>query len=342
MQRQTLPAILAFLVCACNLSLAFQIGSRGGGVGNLQVRITDTTDRQIGMQAHVQLLISGAGGPYAEGYCNNEGMTSFASVPIGTYHIVVSGDGLETTDSGSFQIDERKTTQSIFVRVKRTAETEAERSEKSGGVVGLQNLNVPPAANREFDGASEAMAQQDWKTAITRLNRAIALYPAFVAAYNNLGTVYQKMGDAEQERQALEKAIRLDEHFVPALLNLGLLSIVEKKYSDAETFLGRASVGDPTSPQIFMLLAQSQLMTKHFDQAIASKDKVHSLPHHEKYALAHYIAARALAHMGRMQEAANELQTLLVEQPDGPLAQAVRQELTTLRSTSLGSLQPGP
>jgi hypothetical protein len=108
------------------------------------------------------------------------------------------------------------------------------------------------------------------------------------------------------------------------------LSIIEKKYPEAEDLLGRGSTADPANPQILMLLAQAQLLSGHFDQAIVSKDKLHALPHHEKYAKVHYIAARALEHENHPAEAAVELQTLLTEQPEGPLADAVRRELTTL------------
>jgi tetratricopeptide (TPR) repeat protein len=333
MQRQIFFPILAFLLVTYDLSLGIQMANRGRGLGNLQVRLTDINDRPIGIQAHVQLVLSGGGGPFAEGYSNNEGMISFSSIPVGNYHLVISGDGVDRTDTGSFLVDERKSTQSIFVRVKRTSETEAERSEK-GGVVGVQNINVPPAANKEFEAAGADMAQRDWKAAVTHLNRAIAIYPNFVAAYNNLGTAYLRMGDLARERQALEKAIRLDDRFAPSLLNLGLLSIVEKKYSDAEDFLGRAATIEPANPQVLMLLAESQLLAGHYDQAVASKARIHDTPHHEKYAKAHYIAARALEHEGRAQEAADELRAFLAEQPEGPLAEVVRRELGNLRNAA--------
>ena len=57
-------------------------------------------------------------------------------------------------------------------------------------------------------------------------------------------------------------------------MNLGMLSIVEKKYPAAEDLLGQGSAADPANPQILMLLAQAQLLTGHYDQAIASKAKL--------------------------------------------------------------------
>jgi tetratricopeptide (TPR) repeat protein len=322
-----LPLVVIFLISA-RFGFGLQIG--GTGAGNLRVRITDTNDRPLGMQAHVQLVSTGSAAVDREGYSNNEGMVEFSYVSLGTYHLIVSGDGLERTDSGTFDVDERKTTQMQYVRVKRISDTEQPIG--GGPAVNLRDMNVPEGASKEFDHASEAMGQQDWNNAVTHLNRAVALYPKYVEAYTNLGAAYQHLGNAPQERQALQKAIDLDGHFAPALMNLGMLSIVEKKYPEAEDLLGRGSAADPANPQILMLLAQAQLLGGHFDQAVASKDKLHALPHHEKYAKVHYIAARALEHENRAPDAAAELQTLLTEQPEGPLADAVRKELANLHT----------
>jgi Flp pilus assembly protein TadD len=326
MRRSPFGPLLVVLL----ISVHSAFGQMGGGTGsgNLRVRVTDTNDRPLGMQAHVQLVATGSAAVDREAYTNNEGMADFVLVAVGTYHLIVSGDGLERTDSGTFEVDERKATQMQYVRVKRI---EDPNSGGGGGpAVNLRDLNVPPAASKEFDQAGEAMGQQDWNKAVSHLNRAVAIYPKYVEGYSNLGAAYQHLGDAAQERQALQKAIDLDGHFAPALMNLGMLSIIEKKYPEAEDLLGRGSTADPANPQILMLLAQAQLLSGHFDQAIVSKDKLHALPHHEKYAKVHYIAARALEHENHPAEAAVELQTLLTEQPEGPLADAVRRELTTL------------
>jgi Flp pilus assembly protein TadD len=320
--------VIAFVIALVSVPSVFGQTGGGTGSGNLRVRVTDTNDRPLGMQVHVQLVATGSAAVDREAYTNNEGMADFVLVGVGTYHLIVSGDGLERTDSGTFEVDERKTTQMQYVRVKRTSDTE--QSGAGGPAVNLRDLNVPEAASKEFDQASQAMGQQDWSKAVAHLNRAVAIYPKYVEGYSNLGAAYQHLGDAVQERQALQKAIDLDGHFSPALMNLGMLSIIEKKYPEAEDLLGRGSTVDPGNPQILMLLAQAQLLGGHFDQAVASKDKLHALPHHEKYAKVHYIAARALEHENRAPEAAAELQTLLTEQPEGPLADAVRRELTTL------------
>ena len=72
------------------------------------------------------------------------------------------------------------------------------------------------------------------------LNQAIAIYPQYVGAYNNLGVVYSRMNDTAHEQEALEKAISLDEHFAPACENLAKLYLRQKDFPQAETLLGKA------------------------------------------------------------------------------------------------------
>ncbi len=171
------------------------------------------------------------------------------------------------------------------------------------------------------------------------MEKAIAIYANYVDAYNNLGAAYRNLGDLLQARLAWEKAIELDGKSPHALLNLGRLSIGERRYSDAEDLLARASAVDFGNPQILMLLGQSQLLAGHFDQAIASEQKVHALPNHQKYALAHCIAARAYERQHRAPEAVVQLQTFLSEQPEGTLADVVRKELTGLNAM-IGAAKP--
>ncbi len=345
MHRLLCCAALAVLLCFSLPGQALQLRLGGNmpgaaGYGSLKVRITDENDRPIGVRAHVELLTSSGVGTQDQRYCDEQGMVDFNTVPVGTYNVVVSGDGLVRTESGMFEVDTRKTTQSIYIRVKRTADMEANSATTGGGIVSARSLSAPPAAGKEFDRATKAIAEQDWKKAMVHLKKALAIDPEYVDAYNNLGAAYQKLGDPVQAQQSWEKAVSLDGKFAPALLNLGRMSIGDRRYSEAEDFLSRASASDSANPQIFMLLAQSQLLAGHFDQAIASKVKVHSLPKHEKYALAHCIAARALEHENRRPEAVAELQTFLVEQPEGTLADVVRRELTKLNSRVVVPLRP--
>jgi tetratricopeptide (TPR) repeat protein len=299
--------------------------------GSLKVRVTLPDGRACNTVVRVQLM-GGSTSPLADGYTNDVGMTEFNNLEIGNYHLIVSGEGIEQTDSGMFAVDNRRTSQYLFVTVKPARNVDQGHINLPGApLVGAADLNIPEKAAMEFDKATKLMAKQDWKKAIERLNRALAIYPKYAAAYNNLGVIYARLGDRPREREALQKAVSLNDHFAPAFVNLAKMAIADRDMPQAETLLDKATAFDPASSPTLILLANVELLDHHYNQAIATCQKAHSLAQ-DSHALAHYIAARALQHENRPSDAAAEFQIFLQEEPTGERAEAVRKELADLHS----------
>jgi len=319
------PLILLLVPCS-----SAQFSSGLETTGNVNVRVTFDDGRSCGLQLHVQLMDSSSTTPVAEGFTNTSGMVEFSNVRIGNYHLLVSGEGIETTDSGLFEVDPRKLSQYQYVSVKRSG-SDSSASQHSGATVSAADLNIPHNAEAEFVKAREYMDKENWSKAAERLTKAIGAYPKFAAAYNNLGVVYGRLNDRERERQALLKAIDVNDHFAPAYVNLARMDIVDHNFPEAEALLNKATASDPNNPQTLVLLANVQLLDKHYDDAIASCHKVHATPQ-DPHALAHYIAARAFEHQNRPTDAAAELETFLQEEPAGARAEAVRKELVDLQN----------
>ena len=299
----------------------------GQGAGNLRVHIQySDNDHAAPKNLLVELIPSSGGMPVATGYTGDNGTVEFGRLKVGDYHVVVSGQGVEKTESDTFEVDSRKATQNKFVYVRSIQAKQSNATVGGTALVGAADLNVPSSANKEFQKATGAMARQDWKKAQEHLNKAIAIYPQYAAAFTNLGVVDGHLNDPAGERVALEQAISVNDHFAPAYFNLAVLCIRQNSYAEAETLLQKMAPLDPTNAKSLMLLANMQLLNQHFDAAIASAQRVHSLPH-EQLALSHYIAARAYEHKNRPQEALAELQLFLKEEPQGPRADHVREEV---------------
>lgn len=310
-----------------------QLGQQGmdsGSVGNVRVHVVYPDDRAAGARLRVQLMSGSSSTQVTEDFTTDQGTAEFTRVPVGDYHVVVSGEGIETADSGPFEVDRRKLSQSVFVTVHSVNEPNANSAVSGSSSVAAVDLHVPDAARKEFDKATKAMADQNWTKALQELNRAISLYPQYAPAYNNLGVLYGHMNDSAHEREALEKAISLNDHFVPAYVNLAKVSLKEQNSARAENLLESANRLEPDSPETLTLLAEAQLLNKHFEAAIASSHSVHALPH-QNFAVAHYIAARAFEHENRLPDALAELQVFLKEEPQGARANHVREEITQLQ-----------
>jgi len=320
--------VLLALVLALVAPLLAQVQSSGRS-GNLKVRLTYTDGSPLNVRPLVQLMSGASNNPVAESYANDEGMAEFLRLELGMYHLRVTGQGIEDADSGIFEVDDRKGAQSVFVTVRRVGEGQPGPAAGSS-TVAAADLKIPDRARKEFDKAGDLLSQKEWQKAIERLNRALALYPNYAAAYNNLAVAFGQLGDRSREREALEHAISINDHFAPAFVNLARFYIKDHDLPQAETWLGKATAADPTNPETLMLLANIELVEKHYDEAVLNCQKAHAMAH-ERYAVVHYIAARALEHLNRLREAYTELQTFLQEEPAGPRAEAARKELTSLQ-----------
>jgi Flp pilus assembly protein TadD len=196
--------------------------------------------------------------------------------------------------------------------------------------VSVSDLEAPKRARKEVEKAYQSFARQNWMQARDRLNKAISFYPAYAGAYNDLAVAYAQLGDVEEERQALEKAIALDDHYTLAELNLGRMNIQEGKLPEAEAALHRAAALAPEDPRAFILLAYCQFLQKHFDDVIATSHEAHKLS--AGHAFVHRVAARAFEQKRQFNLAAAELNPFLQEQPAGPAADAARKELEIVES----------
>jgi Flp pilus assembly protein TadD len=197
--------------------------------------------------------------------------------------------------------------------------------------VSVSDLAAPARARKEVEKANQSIAKQNWTRARDRLNKAISFYPSYARAYNNLAVAYAHLGDVDGERQSLEKAVALDDHYSLAHLNLGRMEIGQGKLPEAETALNKAAMLAPQDPRAWVLLSYCQLLEKHFDDVIATMYEAHRLsaPH----AFVHRAAARAFEQKRQFDRAATELNLFLQEQPGGPAAEAVRKELEVVRAT---------
>jgi len=195
--------------------------------------------------------------------------------------------------------------------------------------VSVGDLNVPAPAGKEYRKASISIQKEEWTQAREHLQKALAIYPAYSAAYNDLGAVYARLGDTTHAREALQQAVNADDHFVPAYINLAKLAVAEHNFLEAEKLLTSAVAADPQDAQSLMLLANVELLAGHFAAALTYCRRVHSLPH-DSQALVHYIAARALQQENQPAEAVAEFQTFLHEEPAGPDAEKAKKEMDNL------------
>ncbi|MDQ1728890.1 MAG: hypothetical protein QOD33_1015 [Pyrinomonadaceae bacterium] len=114
--------------------------------------------------------------------------------------------------------------------------------------VGMLDQNVPSAAKKEFQKADHFAAEGNAVEAIAALKRAIAIYPDYLAAHNDLGAQLLDRGQLDEAANELRAAIKIDAGAFNPQLNLGIVLIQQHKSSEALTALDKALSIEPSAP----------------------------------------------------------------------------------------------
>ena len=298
---------------------------------DLQVRVTFQDDRAAGDQIRVE-LISGTGTKAGEAFTNADGRASFRVTSPGAYELRVSGIPVQGTSVESLQIDEMDKSRMVFVRVKPKIDAAASTSKAGGSPVTSANeLRIPPEAQKAFHKGMEAWQHNDYAHAAEQFQKAIAIYPAYDTAYNNLGVMYFQTNEIEKAREAFEKSVALNDKNADADRNLARILIHDGNFTRAEGLLQKSLLVEPLNPVTLALLSVAEIQNGNDDGALATARKTHQLPH-EGYSVVHFVAGQAYEHKGQPQDAFVEYETYLQESPTGAEAAQVRSALARLNA----------
>ncbi len=199
------------------------------------------------------------------------------------------------------------------------------------GALSLLDLDAPPKAINEFNEATTLLRGRQAQEAIEHLQKAVALYPKFVAAHNYLGLAYQDADQPALAQNEFEAAAALDSKFPGSFLNLGRLALSQNNFAAANSQLEKAVSLRPSDPAILTALAYAQEGSHQYREAIQTVGKVHELKH-PGMGNAHYVAAVAAVELKDYPLAQTEFALFLQEDPSNPFAATARHNLDILEA----------
>lgn len=335
--RVSLRAIV-LLVLLLVLPLLSATGQRGGGqlqLGNhaLEVHIVDQRGRTLNLTVRVQVLSQG-GVRMAEAYSNREqGVADFEGFSGGYFQLLVTGPEIEPVTQ-SFQIDGAEETHREYVRVE-VKDVHSPGTSASPGTdpsVSAQDLSVPSKAREEFEKGMDAYAKREDKVAEEALQQAVAMYPSYVRAHNNLGVLYLKAGLKDKALTEFSKAVEFDPKFAPGYVNLARVSISEGNFAEAEPALKKAIEADPSGLNAMKLLCQTEFAQNEYPQFLQTARHVHQLSREPQFSDLHLVSAEILIGQGKKQEASAEYQMFVDENPSDPRTAKVKDLIARLKT----------
>jgi len=269
------------------------------------------------------------GGSISEAFTDRLGKFRFTGLPPAQYSVRVRQSGYRDTQQ---TIDMTITTSGL---VMLQLLPEASRS-TSTSTVGTIDANVPPAAQKEFDKGTAALAEGGKDKIVFAAHcfeKAVSIYPKFVEARLKLGTAYMDLEQWEKAQQALLATIEADPKAFNALFALSEIYLRQNKIEDAEKVLVQGLAIQDQS-----YLGHLNLARVYWEKARAEKDLMKAKPALEKsyeevkraltlnpdLAGAHLLKGNLLLRVSRTADAVTEFNAYLRLEPNGPFATETR------------------
>lgn len=320
-----LCALMFLMPCPAS-SQAINPGTRPSQ-SDLTVRLRLPNEQPPPYPIEVQLLtVSGL--PVSETFSHGDGRADFRDVPEGNYRLRVSGADYETVLSEPFSIlhNEHMHTEAVHVTPKPPKGTQP-----GSNPISASELQVPEKARNLFQKSVEQFEAGAADYAIQSLKAAIAVYPAYARAYNNIGIVLISKGDLAGAKKAFGDSLKADEKFVPAMINAARLALRQQDLPQAQGYAERAIALEPLNPEALTLLATAQFYQGKYENAVTTVNRIQTVPH-EGFADAHLIAAEAYQKTGNNRQALDECRLFLKENPNSPRAEQVRSAMKVLEA----------
>lgn len=211
-----------------------------------------------------------------------------------------------------------------------------QRMDKVSGVtVSTTSLNAPKDAKKAYDKAHHDIENKNFAQAQQELEKAVQLYPRYVAAWQDLGAVYAQQNQLDKARSAFEQARTADAMFVPAYVGLASIALRESRWAEAAELSARATQLDGVDfPGAFYYNSFANYRLGNLDQAEKSARRAETLGAQRAFPQVNLLLGAMLANRRDYSDAADQLRAYLKAAPSAANAESVRQKLAEIEKLS--------
>ncbi|HEY3135047.1 MAG TPA: tetratricopeptide repeat protein [Blastocatellia bacterium] len=326
-------AICAVAACAQSGGIDPDPGDPGtGGKNSIQGRIFVRGGGRLAQRAKVKLLSLASGEQFL--MSDDSGAFMFRRLRGGTYTVVVeAGEQFEKATETVDIIEPMRRKDDSGVNISVTIYVEPKRS-PSNGTVGTIDASaglVPDAAKDLYKQAVESAKSGDRKKAIDELKEALAIYPNFMTALNELGVQYIALKQFKEAAEALRTAIKIAPEAFHPRLNYGIVLVNLKNYKDAATQLQIAVQKDSSSATAHFYFGRALVSLGSYDAAEKALRQTISIGGEEATEAHRYLGA-VYIEKHDSPRAADELEQYLKLAPKAKDADKIRVIIKDLRA----------
>jgi len=226
--------------------------------------------------------------------------------------------------------------QSVHLTLKENAVIVLKRvGEQEASTVSATELDAPKDARKAYEHGSAALADHKFDIAQKDFEKAVAIYPDYAPAWNDLGAALVAQSKLAEARAAWEHSVKADPKYIKPYLQLARMAIVENRSQDASEIAEKALAQNPLEfPAIYFYYAVAQHTLGHQDVAekfalrATELDSMHEVPRAE------FLLGTLLDARGDRKGAIEHLNKYLAEAPKAVDAEQVRQRIAALEQSA--------
>ena len=175
---------------------------------------------------------------------------------------------------------------------------------------------VPSAAKKQYDLGLKSVSKGNFQQAANYFQEALAIYPEYLAARNDLGAQYLKLKQIDVAEKQFLIVLLSDPKNFNATYNLGLVQVERHHYPEAIALLNQAIAIDSTRPVARLWIGIAKL--EMGDVEVAEQELTRALiMGGADCVAAQYHLARIYFTRGALEDAKRSVQAYIQQAPRG-------------------------
>ncbi|MBD0325001.1 MAG: tetratricopeptide repeat protein, partial [Pyrinomonadaceae bacterium] len=193
-----------------------------------------------------------AGGLVDQTVTDSNGRFRFSRLRRGQYTVTVKAQGFRE-EKQQIDINQFLRRAQIFFDLKPD---NSETTTRPTSVNEVVDARVPVEARREFEKGRAALDEDKTKQGLSHLEKAINIYPEFLAAHLLVVNTHMRVHEWEKAERALKRVLQISPQIIEALVDLGEVYRRQKRYTEAEQTLQKVVTLDAQSWQAHFTLGR--------------------------------------------------------------------------------------